>query len=304
MYWRCGTVGRGVFALYDVTSYFPQATALQFGLADNNSQPDASFLTRRDEAQRHRLFSPARQIRHRHADHCRGRRPTPAAPPSSAARCRLVPAERAAAFWATSRSAATPAIALQRRAPTSCSCSIAPTPTPSMARSRVLARSCSSAAARPSSPRASTYTGPTSVLGGTLSVNGSIASSPVFVDVGRHARRQRHGGPDHHSCRRRAVAGQFGRHAHGQRQSRSLAAASLYMVEVQGNSADRANATGAATLAGTVGALLSRRQAWRSSYTILSAAGRTHRHVRLARPDQSSGVRHREPGLYARPTCN
>ena len=28
-----GTVGRGVFALYDVTSYFAQATALQFGLA-------------------------------------------------------------------------------------------------------------------------------------------------------------------------------------------------------------------------------------------------------------------------------
>ena len=38
-------VGRGAWALYDVTSYFPQATALQFGLADNDSQPDASFLT-------------------------------------------------------------------------------------------------------------------------------------------------------------------------------------------------------------------------------------------------------------------
>jgi hypothetical protein len=34
-----GTFGRGVFALYDVTSYFPQATVLQFGLADNDSQP-------------------------------------------------------------------------------------------------------------------------------------------------------------------------------------------------------------------------------------------------------------------------
>jgi hypothetical protein len=40
-----GTFGRGVFALYDVTSYFPQATVLQFGLANNDSQPDASFLT-------------------------------------------------------------------------------------------------------------------------------------------------------------------------------------------------------------------------------------------------------------------
>jgi autotransporter-associated beta strand protein len=35
-------VGRGVWALYDVTSYFPQ---VQFGLANNSSQPDASYLT-------------------------------------------------------------------------------------------------------------------------------------------------------------------------------------------------------------------------------------------------------------------
>ena len=40
-----GTFGRGVFTLYDVTSYFPQATVLQFGLANNDSVPDASFLT-------------------------------------------------------------------------------------------------------------------------------------------------------------------------------------------------------------------------------------------------------------------
>lgn len=40
-----GTWGRGVYTLYDVTSYFPQATVLQFGLADNDSKPDASYLT-------------------------------------------------------------------------------------------------------------------------------------------------------------------------------------------------------------------------------------------------------------------
>jgi outer membrane autotransporter protein len=38
-------LGRGAWVLYDVTSYFPQATVLQFGLADNDSMPDASFLT-------------------------------------------------------------------------------------------------------------------------------------------------------------------------------------------------------------------------------------------------------------------
>src|SRR5262249_7933603 len=47
-----GTFGRGVFALYDVTSYFPQATVLQFGLADNDSMPDASFLTNGTSASR------------------------------------------------------------------------------------------------------------------------------------------------------------------------------------------------------------------------------------------------------------
>src|SRR5258708_38007574 len=40
-----GSIGRGAYVLYDVTSYFPQATVLQFGLANNDSMPDASFLT-------------------------------------------------------------------------------------------------------------------------------------------------------------------------------------------------------------------------------------------------------------------
>ena len=39
------SIGRGAYVLYDVTSYFPQATVLQFGLADNDSAPDASYLT-------------------------------------------------------------------------------------------------------------------------------------------------------------------------------------------------------------------------------------------------------------------
>ncbi len=39
------SVGRGAWTLYDVTSYFPQATALQFGLANNDSLPDSIHLT-------------------------------------------------------------------------------------------------------------------------------------------------------------------------------------------------------------------------------------------------------------------
>ena len=39
------TLGRGVYALYDVTSYFPTATVLNFGSANNDSLPNASQLT-------------------------------------------------------------------------------------------------------------------------------------------------------------------------------------------------------------------------------------------------------------------
>ena len=39
-----GTFGRGAWLLYDVTAYFPTATVLRFGLADNDSMPEAHFL--------------------------------------------------------------------------------------------------------------------------------------------------------------------------------------------------------------------------------------------------------------------
>ena len=37
--------GRGAWLLYDVTTYFPTASVLRYGLADNDSSPDASFLS-------------------------------------------------------------------------------------------------------------------------------------------------------------------------------------------------------------------------------------------------------------------
>ncbi len=39
-----GTVGRGAYLLYDVTSNFASAKVLQFGLADNDSKPDPAIL--------------------------------------------------------------------------------------------------------------------------------------------------------------------------------------------------------------------------------------------------------------------
>ncbi|HYX01617.1 MAG TPA: autotransporter domain-containing protein, partial [Reyranella sp.] len=40
-----GLWGRGVWTLYDVTSYFPTAFKLMYGLADNDSAPDAFYLS-------------------------------------------------------------------------------------------------------------------------------------------------------------------------------------------------------------------------------------------------------------------
>ena len=47
-----GLWGRGIWTLYDVTSYFPTATTLIYGLADNNSEPDAFYLSNGEKASR------------------------------------------------------------------------------------------------------------------------------------------------------------------------------------------------------------------------------------------------------------
>jgi len=116
---------------------------------------------------------------------------------------------------------------------------------------------------------ASSYTGPTTVLAGLLTVNGSITSS-VFVNAGGTLGGNGVVGPTTilaggtlspgNSVGTLTVNGNL-----------VFAAASLYMVEVQGNTADRTNASGTATLAGTVGAV-NLGGIPVHSYTILSAA--------------------------------
>ena len=116
-----------------------------------------------------------------------------------------------------------------------------------------------------------TYSGPTFVNAGTLGVNGSIASSPVFVNFNGTLGGNGTVGPTTilaggtlspgNSVGALTVNGNL-----------VFAAASLYMVELQGNAADRTNASGTAVLAGTVGAVNLGGSLARS-YTILSAAG-------------------------------
>ena len=112
-------------------------------------------------------------------------------------------------------------------------------------------------------------------------MNGSIASSPVFVDFGGTLGGNGTVGPTTilaggalspgNSVGTLTVNGNL-----------VFAAASLYMVEVQGNTADRANASGAATLAGTVARLAPRRQAGAQLHDPVGGR-RTDRHVQLAR---------------------
>jgi autotransporter-associated beta strand protein len=116
---------------------------------------------------------------------------------------------------------------------------------------------------------ASSYAGPTTVAAGLLTVNGSITSS-VFVNAGGTLGGSGVVGPTTilagatlspgNSVGTLTVNGNL-----------VFAAASLYMVELQGNTADRTNASGTATLAGTVG-VVNLGGALARSYTILSAA--------------------------------
>jgi autotransporter-associated beta strand protein len=264
-----GTFGRGVWTLYDVTSYFPQATVLQFGLADNDSQPDASFLTDGTNLNGTRFSRPLNKY----------------------GTGTLTIAGNATYTGGTSifggvlqlgNGGASGSI-LGNVA--FCSDASNPLCDPSTNKMLVFNRSdiytfdgaisgpgqvAQVGSGRTILTAVSTYTGPTFVNAGTLSVNGSIASSPVFVNFGGTLGGNGTVGPTTilgggalspgNSVGTLTVNGNL-----------VFAAASLYMVEVQGNTADRTNASGTATLAGTVG-VVNLGGIPAHSYTILSAA--------------------------------
>jgi autotransporter-associated beta strand protein len=268
-----GTFGRGVFTLYDVTSYFPQATVLQFGLADNDSQPDASFLTDGTKLDGSRFSRPLNK-------YGTGRL-TIAGDATYTGGTTIFGGALHLGDGGASGSILGNVAFCSDAGNVLCD--------PSTNKLLVFNRSdtytfdgaisgpgevVQFGSGRTILSAVNTYTGPTFVLGGTLSVNGSIASSPVFVDFGGTLGGNGTVGPTTilaggtlspgNSVGTLTVSGNL-----------VFAAASLYMVEVQGSTADRTNASGTATLAGTVAvSYLGGRLA--PSYTILSAAaGRT-----------------------------
>jgi autotransporter-associated beta strand protein len=268
-----GTAGRSVWTLYDVTSYFPQATALQFGLANNNSQPDASFLT--DGTSLNRTgFSRALNKYGTGTLTIAGDATYTGGTGIFGGALQLGTGGSSGSILGN--------VAFCSDA-TNSLCD--PSANKMLVFNRSDTYSFDGAISGPGQvvqfgtgktvlTAVNTYSGPTFVNAGTLSVNGSIASSPVFVNFGGTLGGNGTVGPTMilaggalspgNSVGTLTVNGNL-----------IFSAASLYMVEVEGNNADRTNASGTATLAGTVavshlGGKLAR------NYTILSAAaGRT-----------------------------
>lgn len=119
---------------------------------------------------------------------------------------------------------------------------------------------------------ASTYTGPTIIDGGTLSVNGSIASSPVTVNAGGTLGGNGTVGNTTINGGTLAPGNSIGLlTVNG---SLSFTAASSYMLEISPASADRVNVTGTATLSGAkVNASFAGGSYVARQYTIVNAGG-------------------------------
>ena len=259
-----GTFGRGVFTLYDVTSYFPQATVLQFGLADNDSLPDASFLTNGTVGNRPLIKYGSGTL-------------TIAGDATYTGGTSINGGAIVLGTGGTAGSILGDVAFCSNPADSRCD----PSNNKLLAFNRSDTYTFGGSITGPGQvfqigsgktvlTGNSTYSGPTFVNNGTLSVDGSITSS-VFVNFGATL-----GGNGSVGSTTILAGGALspGNSVGTLTVNGNLvfAAASLYMVEVQGNTADRTNASGTATLAGTVG-VVNLGSTLARSYTILSAAG-------------------------------
>ncbi len=260
-----GAYGRGAWLMYDVTSNFAQATVLQFGLANNDSNPDASLLT----------------------DGTVGMRPL-----FKYGTGTLTIA--GAATYTGGTTILGGALQLGNGGAGGsilgnvvfCGDAGNPQCDASTGKALVFNRSDTyqfdgvisgpgqvqqNGSGRTILTAASSYTGPTFVDNGILSVNGSITSSPVFVAAGGALGGNGFVGPTTimaggtlspgNSVGTITVVGNL-----------AFASGGQYLVELQGGAADRTNVNGSATLAGIVG-LAYLGGGLTNRYTILSATG-------------------------------
>ena len=263
-----GTFGRGVFTLYDVTSYFQQATVLQFGLADNDSQPDAFFLSDGTHLNGTRFSRPL-------VKYGTGTL-TIAGAATYTGGTTIKDGVLALGSGGAGGSILGDVAFCADASDASCNASTNKFLVFNRSDSYTFGGAISgpgqvvqAGSGQTILSGASSYTGPTTVLAGLLTVNGSITSS-VLVNAGGALGGNGTVGPTTifaggtlspgNSVGTLTVNGNL-----------VFAAASLYMVEVQGNTADRTNASGTATLAGTVG-VVNLGGTLARSYTILSAA--------------------------------
>jgi autotransporter-associated beta strand protein len=258
-------VGRGVWGLYDVTSYFAQATVLQFGLADNDSMPDASFLTNGTSASRPLIKYGTGTL-------------TIAGDATYTGGTTINNGALVLGAGGASGSIIGNVIFCSNAADPTCNTSS----TKSLAFNRSDTYTFGGTISGPGQvlqvgsgttilTGASTYSGPTLVEAGTLLVHGSITSS-VTVDNGGTL-----GGNGEIGGNVNVLAGgvyspgaSVGTHTvHGNLQ---FSAGSVYHAEIFGNTADRIRVDGTATLDGTVRVLFLGGDLT-NHYTILTTTG-------------------------------
>jgi outer membrane autotransporter protein len=258
-------VGRGAWVLYDVTSYFPQATVLQFGLADNDSMPDASFLTNGSYASRALIKYGAGTL-------------TIAGPATYTGGTTINNGILQIGNGGASGSILGDVVFCANAGDPQCN----PGTNKALAFNRSDTYTFAGAISGPGEllqfgtgktilTGASTYSGPTFVDAGSLIVNGSIVS-PVYVDAG--------GTLGGNGTVGSVTVLPGGTLSPGNsigtitiNGSLTFNSGSLHLIEIAGSTVDRTNVAGTATLAGVVGLSYLGGNVTSTRYTILSAAG-------------------------------